>query len=403
MAVFKFRLTLWVLLASLFSSVCIKTCIKCNAFELGETRAIAEVPAAIEQLQGLKQCWQDVEGKFSEVGQLLENAKIVYGVPLGDYDTTIMAPNENKIVLLESQSYKSDGRCGPRFIKAIFKPRGHAHQKVELAAFKIAEYLGLNLVPPTVKAEFEGKLGIISYFVDTSVDINLWKERIGLEQIKAIVSPESLNNYYAFCFVFGMWDLKWVNILLVGTPPHAHILSIDNESLLTPVHAPFSEHFLEHFYVCWKQDPLLVGVSPYSDLENFKPEILCEQDIPQAYGYLKRFFTQDMSIKNLGNPEAIKHAIMGRIKAFMWGKKQVNHYVGNKCWWLQLYGGIPRIPVPHVIALSDYTKKQLELLTVSKLRELFDDLNSTGAKPSFSDEHYEAILKRRDLVLATIK
>ena len=343
----------------------------------------------IEQLRGIKQDWQTSRDVFSDIQRQLSLGEIRYGIPLRKYDESIRQPNNNKVVLV---SVEDCSKC----VKCIFKPRGLLHQKVEQGAFGLSEYLKMKLVPPTVACHFEGQEGILSYYVDTSKDQNFWGNKYKINEIRELVDPQCLNNFYAFSYVFGLWDLKWVNTIMVGGNRPYMMMSLDNESLISPVHASLGEHF----FVCWKLDPTCKS-SSYQDLVNFESTILKKEEVSNFYASLRRFFILDKSIQDLENEEKKKEVIIKRITSFLWGKELVPHYIGQKGWWLQLYDGFFDIPAPNVTSLTDETQSLFDTLDVPTLKNYFQD--SDPHKPLFSADHYENILKRRDLLLKNLK
>lgn len=335
----------------------------------------------VKQLRSVKQPWENCKDKFLEIKQQLQRGKILYDVPLQKYDPSITQPNNNKIVLVGLEDNST-------VFKALFRQRSGANLKAELGAFEIAQYLGMeNLVPPIADCELDGQQGVVSYYIDVEEGQNPWKTKCGIKEIKEQVSPESLNNFYAFIKIFGIWDLKWVNTLTVGSSPPYHILSLDNDSSITPVYEPKGDHF----FVCWKTDPASES-SPYADLTNFKATSLEEKEIPNYYDQLKRFFSQHDHIQRLGSEEEKKEEILKRVKSFLWGRPLVPHYIGEKGWWIQLYYGYTSIPPAHVESLSFFTQSRLKELNHEKLKEFFQDLDTDTQV--FSNEHYEAILMR---------
>lgn len=335
----------------------------------------------VKLLQGMRQPWETCKDRLADVHERLGRGKVLFSVPLQKYDPSIKQPNKNKVVLVGLDDNET-------IIKAIFKPRSKAKQQIEQGAFKLAEFIGMpNLIMPISPLPCDEVQGSVSYYIDVEDEKNPWKTKVGINQLHAMVSQDSLNDFYAFAKVFGMWDLKWVNVLFVGSQAPYNILSIDNEDLDGAVH----ETKGEHPFVCWKRDPECKSL-PYGDLENFIPSILEESNIPSVVDDLMRFFIKDASIQKLKTEEERRETIQGRIKSFFWGKKTLPHYIGKKGWWLQLYDGFPDIPAPHVTSLSEHTLSRLKELTVEKLKECFEDVNPDT--PLFCKGHYEAILMR---------
>jgi hypothetical protein len=344
--------------------------------------------ARILQLQNIKQPWTPNKDNFSQIQQKMRQGKVLYDIPLQAYAPSIRTPNQNRVVLVGIENNSS--------LKAIFKPRRPAHQKAELAAFDIAQYLGMEgLIPPVIPYSLKGTTGILSYCIDleNENEQNPWiKKNNSFQHIKAHTSPESLNNFYAFAFVFGMWDLKWVNTTMVGNTLPYHFMCLDNESLMYPVYLPEKEHF----FVCWKRDDSHPS-SPYEDLKTFNPTILKKEDIPSAFESLKRFFMHDPSIKNLPSEEEKKEAILKKIEGYMWGRSSIPHYIGQKGWWIQRFAGYSHIIPPEVSFLSPFTIARFQELDKQKLKTFFQDLDPTA--PVFLEDHYDAILARRDQLL----
>jgi hypothetical protein len=345
----------------------------------------------VQHLRGIRQTWDDHRSRFREIQEELRQGTILYGVHLNIYDPSIRGPNQNAIVLVTLKD---------RLIKAIFKPRGPLHQRVEVGAFEVAQ-LGMGgLVPPTVIGQFGQVPGVLSFYFDVEDDQNPWKQKAddkALERALQITDPQSLNDFNAFVFVFGMWDLKPFNRILVGEKPPFNVMSLDNESLMIPVYLPTNGHF----FVAWKFDPTC-PLTPYSDLKDkFEPEVLNYDEVEEVLLSLERFFISDKWINAESIKERKREAILKGIRSFFWGKRTLRHFIGKKAWWIQLYADIPYVPVPKVTFLLPSTITRFRSLTLEGMKKFYGDDDSQNYL--FLQEFYEEILSRRDSLLSNLQ
>lgn len=367
--------------------------------EIVEKKEISE-QEKITALREMKQKWVDHKDRFPAIQKQIQNVTaIIYSVSLKAYDPSIRMPNNNEVAFVEAPPITGVGPFS--LFKVMLKPRGLVNQKVEQGAFEIANFLKMpELIPPTVRFNANGKNGVLSYFIDVDQEVQnpwAWKYKYSdkFESIEPLLGPKSLNNFYTFAHVLGLWDLKWVNTLLVGQFAPYTIVSLDNESLMSPVYASEGEHF----YVCWKQD-LACPSCPYEDLSTIEVDkfILKKEEIPDRLEDIKRFFIKDKSIQELAQEEQEK-IIIKRMVSFLWGKNSIPCFIGKKGLWLQLYADYPLIPAPkpQLHLLDSETIVSLKGLHVSQLRGFFEDLDEE--KPLFSTNHYEGIIARAHLLL----
>jgi hypothetical protein len=374
--------------------LCLITSVSCTQITPNK-----EALETVELLHNLKQTWTDIKDKFPEIQSQLSSAIILHSVPLKVYDPSIRAPNDHEVVLLKIQETTATDHPSLLY-KAIFKPRGLLHQKVEEGAFKIVQYLNMQgLIPPTVRYSTPEKKGVLSYYIDTENNQNLWKSTPTISQIKDLLDPKSLNDFYTFAYVFGLWDLKWVNTLFVGQSVPYSIMCVDNESLMSKVYAPEGEHC----YVCWRLDPACNAASHedlsiIKDPQHFKSLafILKKEEIPHLFPEIKRFFIHEPSIQKLATDEEKKQVIIKRMESFLWGKNSVSCYIGQKGLWLQLYADFPNIPPaqPNINPglLDSLTVKGLKELSLNNLREFFQDVDEIS--PLLPTAHYNSIISR---------
>lgn len=297
--------------------LCLLSHLACNKVELSEMLASKETAELdkVAALRNYKQPWVDHKDQFPAIQKQLETGaiEVIWALPLKTYDPSIRMPNNNEVGLVKVESATEENK----YYKVMLKPRSSSlHQKVEQGAFEIASFLNMSgLIPPTVLFNASGKNGVLSYFIDGDPHVpNPWtwkyKYSENFESIEDLLEAKSLNNFYTFAYVLGLWDLKWVNTLLVGESAPYAIVSLDNESLMSPVYAPKEEHF----YVCWKQDPTYSS-SPYEDLSAIEAEkfILKKEEIPNRLEDIKRFFIKDESIQKLADEEQQKEIIIKRM------------------------------------------------------------------------------------------
>ncbi len=108
-------------------------------------------------------------------------------------------------------------------LMAVFKPRLEAAQW-EVAAYKLARWLGLSLIPPTIAREINGQIGSLQLYVSKASRKNV------------VPNPIEMNERQMFAFVFGQWDLHPGNIIVDDA---GGVAMIDNELIRMQVQVQY--------------------------------------------------------------------------------------------------------------------------------------------------------------------
>ena len=88
-------------------------------------------------------------------------------------------------------------------LKAIFKPnRNVMTEASELRAYHLSKLLGLKSVPPTVRREINGEVGLVRFYVEgTFLEDDYAKDSFYLENI--VNNPDQKEDIYIFTLFTG--------------------------------------------------------------------------------------------------------------------------------------------------------------------------------------------------------
>jgi hypothetical protein len=160
---------------------------------------------------------------FKKMEQLLLTGKIINIETLRDYLDFL----GRAIPQGSSESYAvffEDGTV------AVFKPESPTYVFGELLVYRISEYFGYHLVPPTVVRTINGKLGTLQLFIETERDpmesLETFKHLLGrVPEIEK--EREKLIHYLA-----GQWDRHEGNLVVDDLD---HLIAVDNRNAAATV------------------------------------------------------------------------------------------------------------------------------------------------------------------------
>lgn len=295
------------------------------------------------------------------------DAKIKTIIPMKDY--------------LQSLGHKPSGTTDCFFIEfadgmqAVWKPEDHVWgSHGEVAAFHAARLIGMRNVPPAVLTELQGRKGVLSYFVKTSIDIKSMTRK-QQDEVLAKVSPKELSDMQVFHFLFGQNDRHFGNILV---DDEYRLVLIDNEALT----------MLTQFNLngtSWAQRAVL------------KPEL--RDGVDQFRG--TPFPFDRIRHLNLANPQIVENFLKNtQIKRenLMRQVSSINSQILPIVFWRDAFWSPTRA---NSLPLS---LDILSVATLQKIRSLYyEPLRAVFHEPYFSKTHLELIFQRRDQILQKAK
>ncbi len=260
-------------------------------------------------------------------------------------------------------------------LRAVFKPCSADDLKYaygEVAAFKAARFLELDFVPPTVLRTIDGKFGSLQLYIETSLDSQDPKQfKWAIEH----ANPDDLANLHLFHFVFGQWDSGPSNLLIdYYDDESAQLIAIDNANICDLQQVRYGEL---PFVQCWASDTL--KTDDWDEEFPFDHVNILQNPTPESVAAL------------LGEnaPETLCKVLSRR--------RNLHYIIYHNALWRQFYANDDTF----IKAWTDYypvkTIEQLKKLTIETITEIFAD--ASGAD-FLTSEYYNAILERRDQVLA---
>jgi hypothetical protein len=308
---------------------------------------------------------------FASIEQGLANGKIVKMVPLqqGLVDEGKAPGGKTKNTALV---YFEDGSM------AIWKP-GNWAPPGEVAAYKAAQEVGFELVPPTVERIVDGTRGSLQYFVRTPFDL----ANMGGKQLKSIlanVPDKQKSDRDIFNFVFGQWDVHSGNVLI---DEMFNIVSIDNGGIRDRLKVQIGEiPFIRKLVLtpgAIKNLNLTAGPFPY-DRATFleRPTVQQLENFLKPYAFkesLEQFLEWRKPTKDRPDPD-------NSMKIVFW----------DDAIWIQGTGYMKYTAIPKPAVFFESTLQAYRQLTFERLRQIFPK--------EFLDKQLYEILERRDQILS---
>lgn len=261
-------------------------------------------------------------------------------------------------------------------LQAVWKPEEQGGRlKGEAVAYQSARLIGLRNIPPTVEAVLDGKAGVLSYYVSSSIDI---KSASGdkRKEIFSKISPKEISDMHVFHFLFGNNDRHYGNIIV---DDQYRIILIDNESI----------KMLTQFN--------LNGAS-YARRATLKEEFRSKEDELNE----TPFPFDRVRYLNMNNPAIVEGFLRNTDANLLVLQIQVSNIESKMLpiiLWRNIFWTPTRanhLPPFDFKTLSVATMKLVGGLTRAKIREVFDEKH-------FSRLHIDLIMQRRDQLLQISK
>lgn len=320
----------------------------------------------------------------------VDEYQCISGLPINIYDPKIIYSQGCHVLLLKHHENENE-------IKVVFKPRNKLVQALSIGAFYTARYLGMNtLIPPIASYQYQGKEGVISYFVDTSPENTFWEIPGDIELIKNSVHPKSLSDYYVFCYLLGNWDLKWKNTVLLDRGQFKDIVCVDVDAIASPGVGPYGEHF----FVPWVR--FSRNVIPYSIFKEEDAFFMSQEDVDFHLDRLFPLF-ESSDIVQKEPVTSKKYALVSKLaKSFaFWERPPTKHYIDAQAWWIKLYDHMEGVAPAFTQFADKDILERLISLNIYILKTLFNDTDPY--MPLVNEEFYIGILERRDAMCQVLK
>ena len=234
----------------------------------------------------------------------------------------------------------------------------------EVSAYKFNQYLGLDLVPPTVRRKIDGKWQTLQFFVNGNP--KFMDDSTTIEDIKSVVSKKDFSDMNIFAFVIGQYDNHKSNMLL---DQNNRLTMFDFEVIRIIQHVRYGEFpFVRRGN--WTEEK--------SDLDH-------RQDFP----FDEASVLQDPSLtelKEIFSPywsDRLIRSFHGYVQHMP--QKELNYLRWNGFVWVQNKISSRRI------ATTDFKDNPL-LKSLKKIK--LKDLKTIFPKPAFKDRHIELIMQR---------
>lgn len=292
-----------------------------------------------------------------------------------EYDAIISIRPMKEVVVQDGKKYSASHEVSlitlKSGIKGVYKIQKECEIYAEMAAYKASCFMGFSFVPPTVTRVINGKLGSMQLYVKTNTDVigSQFNETI------ALVPADDLANLKIFLYIFGQHDAVPHNMLLHKVNSQAIIFAIDNGCMCTKK------------YWQYGKNPFIIVPADYS---------FPTQD-ERAFPY-----AQYTTIPN-NNPDELKR-VFGSIFTDEYYKKKLSKYHPFRyiCYkhhlWVQ-----KRVDAPVFCYTTHYpldTIEKIRKLNKQDLRQIFLSFHHTLDDSFVDDDFLDAILDRRDQVLA---
>lgn len=189
------------------------------------------------------------EGRAQEIVSMLQTAPILSMRPMRELllQKGMIADFANQVYVVELQGG----------LKGVFKPSNGSVSYIsdeldpgvaEVAAYKISQFLGFPLVPPTVLRTIQGERGSLQLYVNSLVDAAAPKV---YENIISSMSSDERAQLLLYYFVFGQWDYGCLNVLVSQMQGRPILIAIDNAGIANHQHVQYGDL---PFVRVWQRD-----------------------------------------------------------------------------------------------------------------------------------------------------
>ncbi len=257
-------------------------------------------------------------------------------------------------------------------IKGVYKIQRECEIFAEVAAYRASRMLHFSFVPPTTIRVINGKLGSVQMYVKTNIEV-LGSQ---FEHLLALVPADDLANIKIFLYVFGQHDAVAHNMLMNKEQDKVTLFAIDNGCIA-----------IKKF---WQY-----GKNPFIHVSTVYlfPKVGEEKNFPYSH------------FKTMPNyhPDELKK-VFGSIFSLAYYKNKLSKYkpfryiIFNHQLWVQ-----KKVDEP-VFCFITYcpadTLERLKALTKLDLVQIFSSFRKVIADEFVDDDFLNAILDRRDQVVA---
>ncbi len=265
--------------------------------------------------------------------------------------------------------------------KGVFKSESLQQAVAEVAAYKLARLLGIDLVPPTVMVSLDGKMGSFQYLIESPTsgfDSQFNKNRVSK------VDPISKSLMEIFYIVSGNWDAHPGNRIEDSV---GGLGLIDNEAI---TRAQFYRY----------------GEIPWIPLFQIGKKDKTEFEIPMTDGFpfdnAKRFHkpTLDDVLSVIGSKPYDIEKIKQKLPWYQNETGNIGFIEWNNILWVQLDIApyyFPRIPevIPQRIL------KNLQQISIDDLRIVLQEpFREIGGHQVFNEAHLIRMKQRIDSLIA---
>jgi hypothetical protein len=264
-------------------------------------------------------------------------------------------------------------------LQAVFKalPKDEMDDAyAEVAAYHASVELGFPYVPPTVIYTIDGLQGSLQLFVDTKIDaLAPGVYRQTLQE----VDPEELADLKVFYFVFGQWDSGPHNILILDGQEKKHLIAIDNSGIK------------QRQYVRYGELPFV--------RTNYSEALETDDWYGASFPFDQAKTIHDPSPENLKKVfgTAFPDPFYQSFKSY---KSPLTYVIYQNSLWRQFHAEEPEFVKSYTATISEKTHQALQRLDLALLRKFFKEAKEAEF---LNDDYLQAILERRDQVLAKTK
>jgi hypothetical protein len=254
-------------------------------------------------------------------------------------------------------------------LKAVWKPDEGIYGAIaEEAAYFVAKKLGVKTFVPTIVTEIDGRIGSLSVFVKTPIDI--MSNKVPINEVLEKVPLKQLADMDLVHYLLGQYDRHLGNLLV---DEKYNLAVIDNEGISN--------------LSVWK-----LGEYPFVKLK--KTSEVNRRAVDQAnFPYAERQFingNDPLSISSFINRFQANPLYFPREEFDKFPDRAIPFVVWRGSVWRPRFSKSFRPITLEVI--SKQTLDNLKLLTEADLRSILYPV-------VFSDEHMEFILKRRNEII----
>ncbi len=256
---------------------------------------------------------------------------------------------------------------------AVKRDNGNEEGVAEVSAYQLNNFLGLDLVPPTVQRKIDGKWYTLQFFVEGNP--KLMSEKTTLSDIQSAVSKKDFSDMNIFSFVIGQYD------------NHKNNMLVDKNNRLT----------MFDFEVIRIIQHVQYGGFPFLRRGNWV-DVKTNLDGLNSFPFDKFSTLNDPTLEELRevfSPYWAESLILSFYKYIRYmPNKELNYVRWRGFIWVQNKISSRRV------AVTDYTEnpslKGLDNLSLKKLEAIF-------SKPVFQKRHIELILQRATILKNALK